>query len=382
MGSVKAPNHTRIALTLATAALLVFCAWTAGLLLSIQDARLAMRQRVVALDAVDRVQDQLARGTEYDEAALANWNTAVGTLQRSGARLVPGRCGPELSRAIQVALVVVARPEPPISDEVRTELADALLALGDGLRAESGALSRDLENRVGALFMVAIGAIALAMTTLVASWWTLASREHLRRMGERLARQARVDYLTGVWNRRMVIGQLERELARSARLGLPVSVLMYDLDHFKSVNDALGHAAGDRALVEVSATVSRQLRGYDLLGRLGDEPEGLGSRDGLGDEMLGRYGGEEFLVVLPGHDLEHGQLVAERLRRAIESLETFSDEGRTITASFGVAASMAGARVEAHGLIEAADGALYRAKERGRNRVELCPEPLEGPMWS
>ncbi len=382
MSRVTANPRYRAGLTLATAALLLFCAWTAWLLLSIQDARVAQGQRVVALAAVDAVQDQLARGSDHQEQALASWRGAVDQLSIRAGRLVPGNCGPRAALAFQVALARVDRPAPPLSDDKRTELADAMLALERALQLESAALGRELEDRVSSLFMVAIGAIVLAMTTLLFSWWTLASRERLRGMGERLARQARVDYLTGVWNRRMVIGLLERELARSARLGLPVSVVMYDLDHFKGINDTLGHAAGDRVLVDVSATVAALLRGYDLLGRLGDEPTAPRLSTELGEELVGRYGGEEFLVVLPGHDLEHGQLVAERLRLAIEALPTLADQGARVTASFGVAASMAGARVVAGDLIHAADSALYQAKEQGRNRVVVQPEPLEGPMWS
>ncbi len=379
MAPVKAPSPARIVLTVATVALVLFCGWTGGLLLSIQETRASLRQRVVALDAVDRVQDQLARAVEHDDASLEGWRQAVERLHRSGARMVPGSCGPELTRSFQIALVAVDRPEPPISDGVRTELADAVLSLGTALRAESAALSGKLEGGVQLLFIIAIGAMVLAMTTLVSGWWTLATRDELRRMSARFRRQARVDYLTGVWNRRMVIGLLEREIARAARLGLPVSVVMYDLDHFKSINDTLGHAAGDRALIEVSAAVSRQLRGYDLLGRLGDQ-EGDGTE--ASDELLGRYGGEEFLVVLPGHGPEDGELVAERLRQAIEALQTFEGHDRRITASFGVASTAAGARVSANELIQAADEALYAAKEGGRNRVVVVERGLEGPIWS
>ena len=381
MSRAPAASRYRLGLTLATFVLMGFCAWTAFLVFEVEGGRQALRQREQALVAVDAVQDQLARGSDHQDQALASWQAAVEQLAQRAGRLVPGNCGPRLAVAFQVALAQVDRPAPPLSDELRTQLADAMLALERALQLESAALGRQLSRRVGSLFLVAIGAIVLAMTTLVSSWWTLASRERLRLMGERLARQARVDYLTGVWNRRMVIGLLERELARSARLGLPVSVVMYDLDHFKGINDTLGHAAGDRALVEVSATVATLLRGYDLLGRLGDrDSDGLTAE--VGEELVGRYGGEEFLVVLPGHDLEHGQLVAERLRLAIEALQTLAPQGAQITASFGVAASMAGARVDAHDLIQAADEALYQAKEQGRNRVVLHSDPLEGPIWS
>jgi GGDEF domain-containing protein len=369
----------RLGLTVGTVTLLLFCAWTAWLLVSVDNGRAALRQRVVALDAVEQVQEHLARGAAEAEDSSEAWRARLEPLERSAGRLAPGACGPRLTRAFQLALVALDRPLPPSGAAERARVSAALLDLTTALRAENAALSRSLDRRVTALFGVAIGAIGLAVTTLVASWWVLRSRERLERMGERLARQARVDYLTGVWNRRMVIGLLEREIARAARGGLPTAVILYDLDHFKRINDTLGHPAGDRALVDVSGTVSRLLRGYDVVGRLttrGEAPP-QGS-----EEWVGRYGGEEFLVVLPGHSLQDGLLVAERLRAAIEGLDTLAAEGARITASFGVAASMAGAQVEASALIQAADAALYRAKEAGRNRVEAHGALLEGPIWS
>jgi GGDEF domain-containing protein len=378
---MSATLRTRLGLTLATLLLLLFCGWTASLLLSIDRERQALRQRVDALDAVERIQDTMARSAAGVEPGPGLWEQRLQRLERSADRLVPAGCGPRLTGAFQRALVELDGPAPTLVPEERAHLADVLLELTGALRAENAALSRTLEDHVGDLFAVALGAIVLAMTTLVTSWWVLRTRERIERMGERIARQARVDYLTGVWNRRMVIGLLERELARSARLGLSVSVVMYDLDHFKRINDTLGHAAGDRALVEVSAAVSGLLRGYDLLGRIGEEDAPAGTST-ASDELVGRYGGEEFLVVLPGHDLADGRLVAERLRQAIEGLDTFAEQGRRITASFGVAASMAGAAVDAHALIDAADSALYRAKEQGRNQVAVHERPLEGPIWS
>ena len=369
----------RILLTLATLVLVGFCAWTAGLLLAIHGSRRALRQRVLTIDSVELVQDQVLQGARGAEVQPEAWGEAVATLERRVDRLVPSGCGPELTRAAQLALVGVDLPLPPSEPAEVAAVGGGLLALTTALRAESAAVSRALDTQVGSLFSVALGAIVLAMTTLVASWWVLRSREQLERLQARLARQARVDYLTGVWNRRMVISLLEREIQRAARGGLPTAVILYDLDHFKGINDTLGHPAGDRALVDVSATVSRLLRGYDLVGRLATqgEPPSQGS-----EELLGRYGGEEFLVVLPGHGLQDGLLVAERLRAAIEALDTLAAEGARITASFGVAASMNGALVEAADLIQAADGALYLAKERGRNRVEVHDAPLEGPIWS
>jgi GGDEF domain-containing protein len=378
-GAMPANLRLRILLTLATLVLVGFCAWTAGLLVAIQGNRRSLRQRVHTLDAVELVQDQVLQSARGGEVHPEAWVQSVAGLEHRVGLLVPGGCGPELTRAAQLALVRVDLPVPPSEPVEVAAAGGGLLALTAALRAESASASSALDANVGSLFTVALGAILLAMTTLLASWWVLRSREQLERMGERLARQARVDYLTGVWNRRMVIGLLEREIVRAARSGLPTAVILYDLDHFKRINDTLGHPAGDRALVDVSATVSRLLRGYDVLGRLGTKGEAQGQGN---EELVGRYGGEEFLVVLPGHGLEDGMLVAERLRAAIAALDTLAAEGAHITASFGVAASMAGAAVEANELIQAADSALYQAKEAGRDRVEAHSALLEGPIWS
>jgi GGDEF domain-containing protein len=369
----------RVLLSLASLVLLLFCLWTGALLVNIRADQGALALRVRALDATQMIQGLVARSPAAEiPAEEPSWAGGAEALHATARRLLPGGCGPGTARALQLALPLVRQPEPPVDAQGRLRLIQALLDLSEALRAEQDTISQQIERRIDRLFLVAIGAIVLAVSNLVSSWWVLSSRERLSRLGERLSRQAQVDYLTGVWNRRMVLELLDRELLRSARGGLPVAVIMFDLDHFKRINDSLGHTAGDRALIAVSAQVSRLLRGYDLLGRMATA-EG---QDGEGDELLGRYGGEEFLVVLPGHDLAEGRLVAERLRGEIEALPTLREEGRVITASFGVAASIAGAQVPAAALIQAADEALYRAKERGRNRVELCPEPLEGPIWS
>ncbi len=155
--------------------------------------------------------------------------------------------------------------------------------------------------------------------------------------------------LTGVWNRGTIIEILQRELARAAREGTSVGVIMADLDHFKRINDTLGHLAGDIALREVSRRMGIMLRPYDA---------------------IGRYGGEEFLVVLPGCDLPGALGVAERMRQAIAEMPVAVPTGTTrITVSLGAAAGE-GPSLDADGLIRKADETLYRAKRGGRNRVE------------
>ena len=169
---------------------------------------------------------------------------------------------------------------------------------------------------------------------------------------EALRVQATHDALTGVWNRRAILEMLGTELVRSSRDDLPVAVAMADLDHFKRINDTYGHIAGDAVLREAVSRMRALLRPYDA---------------------MGRYGGEEFLVVLPGCTAQDAFRLAERLRIGI-SQEPMVIPGGTIevTSSLGVAANDMTAALDATALIQAADTALYRAKAGGRNRVEVA----------
>jgi diguanylate cyclase (GGDEF)-like protein len=157
------------------------------------------------------------------------------------------------------------------------------------------------------------------------------------------------DALTGVANRRRFDAALATEWARSLGTALPVSVIMADVDHFKTYNDHLGHPAGDACLVEISRLLAGSLRETDL---------------------LCRYGGEEFAVILPRTDLEVAVNVAERMRRAVEDARLpHTPDGRIVTVSIGVASSPASATGREDDLVAVADAALYEAKHAGRNRV-------------
>jgi two-component system, cell cycle response regulator len=172
---------------------------------------------------------------------------------------------------------------------------------------------------------------------------------------EVLRQQAARDPLTGVWNRARAFESLATEISRAAREGTAVSVIMLDLDHFKEVNDRYGHMAGDAVLRIVTRRVEASLRPYDV---------------------LGRYGGEEFLIVLPGCDASAVAATAERIRRAIAASPIDTSEGLiAVTASMGTASARL---VESNpeSLIRAADQALYVAKREGRDRVAHSgPDP-------
>jgi len=158
------------------------------------------------------------------------------------------------------------------------------------------------------------------------------------------------DGLTGLTNRSEILALLQRELERARREQKPVGVILGDIDHFKSINDTLGHLFGDEALREISRRLRAQLRVYD---------------------GVGRYGGEEFLMILPNCDLPNTMLRANSLREVIaDTPVVWSGVERAVTMSMGVAISTGEGKNEVEALLSQADAALYAAKENGRNRVE------------
>lgn len=164
----------------------------------------------------------------------------------------------------------------------------------------------------------------------------------------RLKGQAFSDTLTGLGNRRWLAEMVGSELARSRREQKSLSVIVLDIDHFKSINDAFGHDAGDKVLVAIAETMKRVLRPYDLVARLG---------------------GEEFCAFLPGTGLKEARQIAERLREAIATLQIETLLGRRVTASFGVHEGNI-LREHFKDMLRIADDYLYQAKGGGRNQVQ------------
>lgn len=174
---------------------------------------------------------------------------------------------------------------------------------------------------------------------------SLMASEHLR---DQFKYHATHDSLTGVLNRRVVFEALDRELSRSARYQRPFSLLMMDLDHFKEVNDQHGHQMGDRALQHFAQSVQTTLRPNDV---------------------LGRFGGEEFIVILPETDALSAQVIAQRIREAVSQTGDSGLPG--ITVSIGATQWTCDHDDSADKLVARADHALYTAKAEGRNRVVL-----------
>lgn len=170
----------------------------------------------------------------------------------------------------------------------------------------------------------------------------------LLKESRKLEEAASRDPLTGIMNRRAIDRALKETLEAAAQSGAQVGIIIVDIDHFKAINDALGHAAGDRALKECASRLRQVLRGRDY---------------------LGRYGGEEFLIVIPDTDRVKLARVAERLRTACSDTPiNLGSQSKTVTASFGMVLSEGGI-IDPVALVGEADRALYVAKDRGRNRA-------------
>lgn len=159
------------------------------------------------------------------------------------------------------------------------------------------------------------------------------------------------DFLTNLLNRAEIIAALEREFSRSGREEKPATVILVDIDHFKRVNDTMGHAAGDEVLKQVAIRLKADLRPYDL---------------------VGRYGGEEFIIILPACSLEVGARRANEIRELVAKEPLKTPSGTTFaTVSMGVTAMPATHGGSVAELLHEADMSLYAAKSNGRNRIEI-----------
>ncbi len=194
--------------------------------------------------------------------------------------------------------------------------------------------------------------LAVAVSLMLARVFEATNRKAFA-LEQELSKEARTDALTGLRNRRALEEAASAELKRAARSAAPLAVIVCDIDHFKAINDRDGHDAGDRVIRAVAAHLTLVARESDA---------------------LGRWGGEEFLVILPDSDETAAVALAERMRVEIESATMPIPDGARVTISLGVAALPSGG-VDAWAwdrLVQRADRAMYRAKKAGRNRVEAA----------
>ncbi len=171
----------------------------------------------------------------------------------------------------------------------------------------------------------------------------------LKNTRDQLKRLAAIDGLTKLYNHSFVNNRLYEEISHSFRHKIPLSIIMFDLDHFKKINDTFGHQTGDEVLVKVSQAIIDQLR-------MNDTP--------------GRYGGEEFLIILPATSIADARIVAEKVRKSISAL-TWDQKELRVTASGGICEYLAMNNENANELINRADKLLYQAKHNGRDQI-IC----------
>lgn len=195
-----------------------------------------------------------------------------------------------------------------------------------------------------------LAAVVVLMSFLCSSARLLVTQHRLVLVEEALRREAAHDALTGLWNRKAIFEILDRELLRAGRAREPLGVIMIDVDHFKVINDTRGHAAGDDVLRIIASGIAAVVRPYD---------------------SVGRYGGEEFLIVAPGCGLAEGCELAERVRLHIAEC-AINVKGSNVRVSLSLGVATGEASPDAEKLLHDADAALYQAKNAGRNRVEPC----------
>ncbi|MEA2312841.1 MAG: hypothetical protein QOE28_2809, partial [Solirubrobacteraceae bacterium] len=273
--------------------------------------------------------------------------TAVERLGHTCTQAVDGQEALRLFRELGPEVVITDWEMPGLDG---TELAGRIRAEPDVEYAYVLVLS-GIADEAAARAAMEAGADDLVIKPLEAAVLErkLIAAERMTTLHRRLHRDARQDPLTGIGNRLRLAEDLEALCGRVARYGHAYCVALLDVDHFKALNDGAGHQAGDAVLRAVAGSLGETIRSGDT---------------------LYRYGGEEFLVLLPEQTLDGAALAGERLREAVEGLGLERPGGGTVTVSVGVA-GLGSSSCSPEQLFELADQALYRAKEGGRNRVEI-----------
>jgi diguanylate cyclase (GGDEF)-like protein len=215
---------------------------------------------------------------------------------------------------------------------------------------------KDVEGRLRINLLLIIAASVATTSLLLGFIWFLIARlrKGLSEIRQEIERIAITDALTGIFNRRHIRSRFEEEFSRAKRQAGVLCCIMLDIDHFKSINDTYGHPAGDEVLKELSSCIRDSIRSYDV---------------------FGRYGGEEFLLVSPGSNLEETRVIAERLRATVEENVTAKSEvtvPRNVTVSLGVVCIDERDQT-IDDMLKRVDALLYKAKAKGRNRVEWEP---------
>ncbi len=316
-----------------------------------------LRQEVAERARVEvalRLAEEKYRGI-FQEAIVGIFQTSPdGSFLSANPAMarIMGYSSPAELMADGIGLALRAYVDPGLREEFKRQLAE----FGVVERFEYEAYRKDgarmwLFQNARAVCDVS-GAVLFYVGTVEDITARKRAEEELEAARQQAELLAVTDPLTGILNRRGFFERAERDLQLAIRLGTPLSVVSFDIDHFKRVNDTYGHSEGDRLLCEVVAAVRKTARATDLFGRMG---------------------GEEFLVVMPNTSLKAAAQTAERMRAAIAQDVGAGPRRTPVTASFGVASVPEGS-VDLEWLQSAADAALYSAKHNGRNRVEAAYE--------
>ncbi len=251
---------------------------------------------------------------------------------------------------VSLVLMDIQMPEKSgmewLAEIVEEQTAPVVMLTGAG--GEEIAVQSLQEGAVGYLAKSSLSKENLVKTidSALAKWRQI---QQAKADQEELERLANLDSLTGLYNRRVILDRLNERIKYVRRYGEELSLIMLDIDHFKKVNDQYGHLIGDGVLEGIAVLVQRNIRDTDV---------------------VGRYGGEEFIIILLKTGLSSALGVAERIRKAIQGAEMKDSEGNVFSVTVSEGVSSYKPAEDERSLISRADDALYRAKENGRNRVE------------
>lgn len=247
---------------------------------------------------------------------------------------------------IQLAAALVAMGQMRLVGRYRFAWLTISLALTLMVQRRVAALMTLMQGGVDQFTSALVG-LLISLLMLIGVLGLGALFAHMRRQERELVRLATTDVLTQAHNRRHVLELAKQELVRQQRTGRPLSLLVLDLDHFKRVNDTYGHPAGDRVIKNLARLLKQRLRGADV---------------------IGRYGGEEFALVLPETPIEAAVSVLDQIRESFAAIEQHAGEG-VFRCGFSAGVAQFPSLTDAESLIQAADEALYLSKHGGRNRV-------------
>jgi diguanylate cyclase (GGDEF)-like protein len=351
----------------------VFASWCVSLVIEVPQLRHDLGVRVRLLMTTQEVQawaqhhltdppQPAAAAVGPAEPAAAPHAEKLRRASRALERVASYGGDPRV--ALELAALELAALEGPTGpssdDHAWARVLGALDQAVIDLRLQNAAISARLHRTWDSLYLLVVGSLVLLTSNMLLLHFAVRGRRALETAQASLREAAIRDALTGLWNRRMVLERLGDELARVSREHGTLGVIMLDIDDFKSVNDRHGHLVGDAVLIEVARRLAAQMRPYDA---------------------IGRYGGEEFLVLAPGCDAASGAALAERLRSAVGGARINAGESRDleVTVSLGVTVVDQDQDLRPEVVLSAADVALYQAKGAGRNRQVTAPSGSVAP---